>query len=60
MDKEALKKAITSILIGTTISLMTVLFQTLVHWLQANVTTVTGVAFGIWHHLASWKTDQVA
>lgn len=55
--KASLKQAVISILIGTAISILTVLFQALTGWLTEVKPEVPGVLLGIAKYLHSWSSN---
>lgn len=57
--KEALRHAFVSIAIGTAISLLTILFQFVVEWLQGIQPEVPGVVAGIGNYLNKWRLSQL-
>lgn len=60
MKNERLKQVIMSILIGTAISLLTVLCQELITWLQSFDATTIGVTAGIARNIYVWRTPHIS
>lgn len=54
--KESLKQAIISIAIGTSISILTVLFQATIDWLNSIQPEIPGAIIGMAKYLHSWKS----
>ncbi len=55
--KESLRQATISILIGTAISILTVLFQALTGWLSEIKPEVPGALIGVAKYLHTWSSN---
>jgi len=55
--KETAKQAIISILIGASISFLTVLFQGVISWLNSLPAAEVGTVAGISRYLYIWKSN---
>lgn len=53
------KAALTSVLIGFCISILTILFQALLGWLTELDPAIPGVLSGIGRYLYKWKMHQI-
>lgn len=60
MNKDQFKQVLTSILIGATISFLTVLFQGLLDYLGSVRDTLPGAVAGMVYYLKTWSTSRLA
>lgn len=54
---ETFKKALLSIVIGASVSFLTVLFQGLLDFVKHAGPAVPGIAVAVYHNLITWKTN---
>ena len=59
MDKETLKKAVISIIIGASITMLSTILTGLLELLQKYQGDIVPMATGMIYFIKSWKTSQI-